>query len=86
MRRRRLNEPRGGRATSDQRVDAFRQDCEREDLATQLVVLASVRTNDSTIKERACVRQSPDHKNTGFIGSETPVDVEKRFNRAADGE
>ena len=52
VRRRRLNEPREEGPTSDRRGDAVWRDCEWEDLATQHVVLASVRTNDPTIKER----------------------------------
>jgi hypothetical protein len=41
--------------SSDRRVDAFWQDCEREDLATR-VGLASFRTNKPMIKERSWVR------------------------------
>src|SRR5947207_12763239 len=67
VRRKRLNEPREGGPTSDQRDDAFGRDCEREGLATQDVVLASLRTNDSTIKERARVRQTLHHKPGGYL-------------------
>jgi hypothetical protein len=41
--------------SSDWRVDAFWQDCEREDLATH-VGLASFTTNNPMIKERSWVR------------------------------
>src|SRR5438105_4193603 len=69
VRRKRLNEPREGGPTSDGRDDAVWWDCEREDLATQQAVLASLRTNDSTIKERPRVRQTLDTKPAVLCGA-----------------